>query len=398
MELVPAEELARTCQWLRGLEPFLHENSQPTNNSVAAHDGMSRDVVDRGYDALSLEAMAMQNGGATARQVVEGLRAERLVHVDATHWEWRKGALLGRGAFGEVYRTNHKGASYAVKCIQVEGKRDSVGRLVSEISNLSTYQHPHVVKLHKCQLSCDEDIADDDENAGLRVELFMELCQFAVGDDSGNRGVCSSLEDLKKFRGGRLGVVEVRRFTKQVLQGLQYLHANGVLHRDIKPGNILLSDHGFAKVGDFGCSKVLGCATLQRGGKQQTMTGTLVFMAPEAFGRRARAGCEAARPTYGLPVDVWSLGCTVLSLLGYHPWVGFKDMDKLMLLVEDTDGFPNGAPDRSVIPASLHAFFERCFERDPSKRATCDELLQTEWITCDEDLLEDLPVHAVSPS
>ena len=120
-----------------------------------------------------------------------------------------------------------------------------------------------------------------------------------------------------------------------------------------------------------------------QGALYQTMVGTPLFMAPEVM--------NDSGPGYGHPADIWSVGCLLIELLGRKPWnINGNNMFQIMFLIAQSKDMPNGVP-KEGCPKPLWHFFERCFERDPSKRATCDELLQTEWITCDEDLLEDLP-------
>ena len=327
-----------------------------------------------GFNATALNSTL--NSSSSAPSVVMPPEGVKL--------KWTKMNLLGRGSFGTVYEgITNDGKLIAVKQMELPAEKiqdeddGDVKALIAEINLMAQLKHRHIVAYYGCQTT-------NLPNGGKLFEIFLEHC---------HGGSLTSLRKKFNKTTGKLSIHLARAYTKQILEGLQYLHRKGVMHRDIKSDNVLISASGDAKLADFGCSKRMGTATMESGGMSdqggvqgalyQTMVGTPLFMAPEVM--------NDSGPGYGHPADIWSVGCLLIELLGRKPWnINGNNMFQIMFLIAQSKDMPNGVP-KEGCPKPLWHFFERCFERDPSKRATCDELLQTEWITCDEDLPEDLP-------
>ena len=110
----------------------------------------------------------------------------------------------------------------------------------------------------------------------------------------------------------------------QVLQGLQYLHDQGVIHRDIKGANILVDNKGAVKISDFGISKRVDTSTLLNGGKKGaqrvSLQGSVFWMAPEVV----------KQTSYTRKADVWSVGCLIVEMLtGQHPYPQLSQMQAI---------------------------------------------------------------------
>jgi len=168
-------------------------------------------------------------------------------------------------------------------------------------------------------------------------------------------------------------------YALQMLEGLGFLHERGVVHRDIKPENILLDHEGVIKFVDFGAAKVIArqgktlaaehAATKQ--GRQNSMQGTPMYMSPEVIRGQTAGRLGAA--------DIWSLGCVILEMAtGRRPWASLDNEWAIMYNI--AQGNPPQLPTKDQLSEAGIDFLKKCFQRDPSKRASAAELLQHDWI------------------
>ncbi|KAK7195093.1 protein kinase [Novymonas esmeraldas] len=197
---------------------------------------------------------------------------------------------LGQGSYGKVFRAWDEviGCYLAAKELPLDSTKAhnvAVREVLQEYTVLTELSHPNIV----------------------RVVAFMVLKETArIYMEWMPSG---SLQDvLRHHPRGTLRESVVRRYARDVLSGLAYLHSRGVIHRDVKPGNMLLSSDGTVKLTDFGTSLVLSgnSHTLE----SNAITGTAAYMAP-----------ECVQGTYSSASDIWSFGCSVVQLLsGNVPW------------------------------------------------------------------------------
>uniref|UniRef100_A0ACD5WAD6 Uncharacterized protein n=1 Tax=Avena sativa TaxID=4498 RepID=A0ACD5WAD6_AVESA len=194
--------------------------------------------------------------------------------------------VLGRGNGGPVYKVAHRRTSalYALKV--VHGREGEPGSSAAEADVLRRADSPYVVRCHSVLPTASGDAA-----------LLLELV------DGG------SLASVMGRRGAfpEAALAEV---AAQALSGLAYLHARRIVHRDVKPANLLVSTAGEVKIADFGIAKVLaragdGCIDYE---------GTAAYMSPERFDSERRHDADP------FAADVWGLGVTILELLmGRYP-------------------------------------------------------------------------------
>lgn len=264
----------------------------------------------------------------------EEIVKQREVFGKVRNSPWSRGKKLGRGAFADVYEATSTmtGGKMAVKMIRlVGGFKERVKDLMNEIEILCSLTHPHIVHYFYC------------ERAETTINLFMELA------DEG------SLADMLAAQ-PRLTEEQAAAITKQLLLAVNYLHDQGIIHRDIKPGNMLISK-GKIKLSDFGTAtnSMMGEGT----------QGTMFYMAPEVVDGN----------TYGKECDIWSVGCVLCECLGVK-----RPPRQSGLL-----GY--GVPQSYPTDVSLTAqdFINLCLQEEISERPTAGSLLLHDFIVAKPD-------------
>lgn len=228
---------------------------------------------------------------------------------------YQLGDLLGRGASGQVYRALNflTGETVAIKSVSLHSLApSSLPDIMSEIDLLKNLNHPNIVKY--------KGFARDKES----LFIVLEYCE---------NGSLQTI--LKKF--GKFPESLVAVYISQVLEGLIYLHAQGVIHRDIKGANILTNKDGSVKLADFGVSSKAPTGGTMGGGHgdDNEVVGSPYWMAPEVI---EQSGASTAS-------DIWSVGCVVVELLeGKPPYGDLAPMQALWRIVQDESmKVPEGA-------------------------------------------------------
>ncbi|XP_011403599.2 PREDICTED: mitogen-activated protein kinase kinase kinase 19-like [Amphimedon queenslandica] len=265
---------------------------------------------------------------------------EREEQEETEELRWKKGKLLGRGAYGKVYEGLLDTARLiAVKEVELEVE-DNEKALVQfkkiqlEVDILRSLSHKNIVQY--LGTSINETI----------VYIFME---YITG------GSLQSI--LKRF--GSLNEKTIVRYVRQMGRGLNYLHNNGVIHRDIKGANVMVSAHGTVKLIDFGCAK-RHCLDQSLG--FHSVRGTPYWMAPEVICGRG----------YGRKSDIWSLGCTMYEMIFTRPPWGDLPPEAAMFKIGLGQSLPPLPKNSSM---ELISLYTACLKSDPGQRPTAQEVL-----------------------
>ncbi|XP_062435044.1 mitogen-activated protein kinase kinase kinase 19 [Rhea pennata] len=248
---------------------------------------------------------------------------------------WTRGEVLGKGAYGTVYcGLTSQGQLIAVKQVVLDTSdqlttEKEYQKLQEEVDLLKTLNHINIVTYLG---TCLEDNI---------VSIFME---FVPG------GSVSSI--INRF--GPLPETVLCKYTKQILQGVAYLHDNCVVHRDIKGNNVMLMPDGIVKLIDFGCAKRLAWASLSGTHSEmlKSVHGTPYWMAPEVINESG----------YGRKSDIWSVGCTVFEMATGKPPLASMDRVAAMFYIGAHRGLMPSLPDRFSRTAA--DFVHACLTRD----------------------------------
>lgn len=248
--------------------------------------------------------------------------------------------FIGRGSFGEVYRGVEKtsGSHYAFKVLNLEGPH--IEDVIKEIHFLVKLRLPYITR---------------------HIELFVKDTSLWMVLEYCGGGLCADL--LRAYTVLPENVAGC--ITASVLRGLQYLHGQGQVHRDIKLANILLTDSGHVKLADLGVSGEITATCTKR----NTMVGTPYWMAPEVISR--------SNTGYNGKADIWSVGITVVELVcGKPPLAHLPPMKALFEIAR----LRPPALDSSH-GANARDFVRYCLQRNPHKRPHAGKLLHHKFVS-----------------
>eukprot|EP00011_Vannellida_sp_DIVA3-517-6-12_P003305 CAMPEP_0114625240 /NCGR_PEP_ID=MMETSP0168-20121206/11170_1 /TAXON_ID=95228 ORGANISM="Vannella sp., Strain DIVA3 517/6/12" /NCGR_SAMPLE_ID=MMETSP0168 /ASSEMBLY_ACC=CAM_ASM_000044 /LENGTH=506 /DNA_ID=CAMNT_0001836519 /DNA_START=256 /DNA_END=1773 /DNA_ORIENTATION=- len=251
---------------------------------------------------------------------------------------------LGKGSYGDVFkavRAKGPGAGevVAIKIISIDDN-DVLDDVRKEIKILSECHHENVVSYLGSYFKADN------------LWIAMEYCGGG------------SVNDLCQAMNTSLTENQIALICREALRGLQYLHGQRMIHRDIKGGNILLTNSGDVKLADFGVSAQL----FNTFSKRNTFVGTPYWMAPEVIQKN----------TYDAKADIWSLGITAIEMAEIYPPFAEVHPMRVLFIIARQD--PPTLKEKHLWSDKFHDFVSCCLQKEVDKRPDAETLLKHPFV------------------
>ncbi|NWV79143.1 STK36 kinase, partial [Dasyornis broadbenti] len=262
--------------------------------------------------------------------------------------------MIGEGSFGRVYkgRRKHSAQVVALKFIPKVGRSEKeLKNLQREIEIVRDLHHPNIIQM---------------------LDSFETAKEVVVVTDYAEGELLQILED-----DGSLPEDQVQTIAAQLISALYYLHSHRILHRDMKPQNILLGKDGVVKLCDFGFARAMSIHTMVL----TSIKGTPLYMSPELVEERP----------YDHTADLWSVGCILYELfVGTPPFYTNSIFQLVSLIIKDPVKWP------TAISPVFKSFLQGLLMKDPHQRLSWPELLSHPFIAGRVTVIDDTEEHGIS--
>ncbi len=252
---------------------------------------------------------------------------------------YRVGKLLGKGGYAECYKVVaiETEEVYAIKIIPIKSLTNTKSRFIeNEVKIHRALNHINIVKLI-------DTFETTNDNGEKLVVVLLELCEGG-----------SLLDLIKKKK--RMSEGETRGYLRQIITGLAYIHNQGIIHRDIKLGNILIGDNNIIKICDFGMAKYMS-------DDWDTICGTPNYIPPEVLTKKHPHSPRS---------DVWSLGVMLYAMVVGRPPFETSDVNTTYRRIRDAIySFPNCIP----VTEPTKQLIEQMLVKDPEDRLSLDQII-----------------------
>jgi len=263
------------------------------------------------------------------------------VSTSSPHDEYELIQRIGSGTYGDVYKARHipTASIRALKVIKLEAG-DDFNIIQQEILMMLQCTHPNIIAYFGSYLKRD------------KLWIAMELCGGG------------SMQDIYHVY-GPLGELQIAYILKETLKGLDYLHKNGKMHRDVKGANILLTDDGNVKLADFGVAASITATICKR----KSFIGTPYWMAPEVAAVERKGG-------YNHLCDIWAVGITAIEFAELQPPMFDLHPMRALFLMSKSGFKPPTLKDKLKWTITFQNFVKYALTKNPKKRPSAEKLLE----------------------
>ncbi|KAI9283376.1 kinase-like domain-containing protein [Sporodiniella umbellata] len=336
------KEAAAALDRDRNLKRYMTPKTNKTLKAPIPQHQMSTPVPSNRTSATFVEKQVQKKkeqrvSSMSNHQILEKLKS--VVNSGNPNLLYKQDKRIGQGASGSVYLANHINTKSRVAVKRMDlAKQSRLDLIVNEIMIMKESHHGNIVNFLDSYL--------------VQNQLWV-IMEYMEG------GPLTDVIDNNVMTEQQIATVCL-----ETAKGLEHLHSQNIIHRDIKSDNVLLNFLGQVKISDFGyCAKL----TDQKN-KRATMVGTPYWMAPEVVKQKE----------YGAKVDIWSLGIMVIEMIEKEPPYLDEEPLKALYLIA-TNGTPT-LKDPKSLSSELQKFLPECLCVDVKSRATAAELLQHEFL------------------